>query len=212
MSCASPLPRVVACFNFQDPSELRGQVVGASGTQEYDTAPGTRERVESNACASTSIEPDGTARGRTCKTTPRRRAAAPAYADTRRQRTDEHIRARNKAAGEALDAKQSERLRAAATILGAADATNAVNVALEDGEGPPTMLSELDSTAAASFRELGVSEWLAGVCRSLGLARPTQVKAQCLGGSHDVGNADCCLCQTLLAAARAACMYPVCKI
>lgn len=56
-------------------------------------------------------------------------------------------------------------------------------------EEPPAPLPVADTT----FRELGVSEWLDRVCRSLGMTKPTQVQAGCipaiLAGRNAIGTA-----------------------
>jgi ATP-dependent RNA helicase DDX49/DBP8 len=48
-------------------------------------------------------------------------------------------------------------------------------------------------TAATSFKELGVSDWLCSVVQSLGIRRPTQVQAGCipaiLAGKDVIGTA-----------------------
>jgi ATP-dependent RNA helicase DDX49/DBP8 len=49
-----------------------------------------------------------------------------------------------------------------------------------DGGEPSTTAVDEDRENDVGFKELGVSEWLQGVCRSLGMDRPTQVQRGCI--------------------------------
>jgi DEAD/DEAH box helicase len=88
-----------------------------------------------------------------------------------------------------------------------ADVSNAADSQPPDGEDAAPAAAESAEVAAdsdevqpmpvtassKSFRALGVSEWLDRVCRSLGMAQPTQVQAGCipaiLAGRNAIGTA-----------------------
>lgn len=87
------------------------------------------------------------------------------------------------------EASDAPDLDGTATEAGANVSPAAVADAAAATEEPPATLPVADTT----FRELGVSEWLDRVCRSLGMTKPTQVQAGCipaiLAGRNAIGTA-----------------------
>jgi hypothetical protein len=114
--------------------------------------------------------------------TPSTYAGDTAWVDEHREAPPQRARRREKAdrLGGSVDAAPEAKTD---RLGGSADAAPEAEAAALDGRADAAPRTETDrlgeaadaAPEAASFRQLGVSEWLCGVCRSLGMQRPTLV-------------------------------------